>query len=147
MSGSFEIREGTVKEVIAIAEALEEFDARYGVDEMKMRLASNSLILVAIEGGEMIGFKCGYEYHSRKGSFYSWMGGVVTKHRKKGVATRVLHHMESWCRINGYTSIVFKTRNRFKAMIIFALKYGFSIWKTEQSSKDTELRIWMEKKL
>ena len=34
-----------------------------------------------------IGFKVGYE---RDGYFYSWMGGVLSDYRKKGVAQNLL---------------------------------------------------------
>lgn len=105
-----------------------------------------SLILVAYVEGTAAGFKVGYDKFG-DGSFYSWMGGVLPAYRKNHIAKILAEQQERWARANGFNRIIFKTRNRHKAMLIFALSHGFSIIGVDQKQNLDEHRILLEKPL
>ena len=142
------IREGSIEEVLEIVPQIPEFEHPYGRSEFEERLKHNkSLILVSECDNKLQGFKCGYERDKTVASFYSWMGGVLPKHRRKGVAYALLGEMEAWCRQERYSYLQFKTLNKHRAMLLFALKSGFEITGLEDSTTDPEKRIWLTKKL
>ena len=54
---------------------------------------------------------------------------------------------ESWARSQGYRLIRFKTRNRHRNMLLFALANGFRICGFDAFDDPAESRIWLEKVL
>lgn len=132
-------------EVASFCEALPEFQAPYTESEIRDKLAGRPhLSLGAFDGERLAGFKLGYE---REGFFYSWLGGVLPEYRRQGVARLLADAQEAWALQNGYASVTFKTRNRHKAMLLFALKNGFFITGFEAKEDPTESRIWLRKAL
>jgi GNAT superfamily N-acetyltransferase len=91
-----------------------------------------------------VGFKVGYQ-REIDGSFYSWMGGVLPDFRRRHVARLLAEAQEKWAAGHGYRRITCKTRNRHKAMLLFALKNGFRITAVEPQPDPDENRIWLEK--
>ncbi|MFK7971092.1 MAG: N-acetyltransferase family protein [Bacteroidia bacterium] len=148
MEKDFRIRPGTIEEAVAISQLIPEFVDPYGEDMYEKRFTNVShIILVAeLQGGEIIGFKSGYERDS-DGSFYSWMGGVKPAWRQEGVARSLAHGMEVWARANGYHTFRFKTRNCHRAMLHFALNNEFNVIGFEEAEEVSQHRIWFEKKL
>jgi ribosomal protein S18 acetylase RimI-like enzyme len=119
------IREVDIATVVALSRQIPEFDGPPGISAYEKRLAGvPHLLLAAEQGGQLAGFKAGYE---REGYFYSWMGGVLPAFRRKGLARALAQAQENWARQQGYTTITFKTRNQHKGMLLFALKNGFDI--------------------
>ena len=102
------------------------------------------MILIAIHNGQQIGFKAGYE---RDNYFYSWVGGVLPTFRKNGIAKRLAKEQEKWAKAEGYSQIVFKTRNRFKSMLLFGLTNGFNIIGFEEKDDILNYRIILKKEL
>ena len=142
-----EIRESDISTVVKLSRQIPEFTDPHGEEVYRERLnGKKALILVAFEGQNPVGFKVGYDKFA-DGSFYSWMGGVLPAYRKNHIATLLATAQERWARENGYTSIVFKTRNRHKAMLIFALSNGFSIIDVEPRASLEEYRILLTKSL
>ena len=144
---SIEIKASDIATVVALSRQIPEFDNPHKEDVYHQRLhGKKALILAAYEDHKPVGFKVGYDkFHD--GSFYSWMGAVLPAYRKKQVAKALADYQESWARQNGFTSIVFKTRNRHKAMLIFSLSNGFSIVKVEPRESIQEYRITLSKQL
>ena len=105
-----------------------------------------SLSLVAYVDGQPAGLKVGYDKLG-DGSFYSWMGGVVPTYRRNGIAKALAQEQENWAAAQGFHTIVLKTRNRHKAMLIFALSNGFSITGVEPRDATDEHRIILKKML
>lgn len=101
-------------------------------------------ILTAYVDGAPAGFKIGYE---REGRFYSWLGGVVPAMRQHGVAKHLAEYQEVWAKAQGYTQIWMKTRNRFPAMLLMAVRRGFRIIRIEPRDDLREHRIVLEKSL
>ena len=104
------------------------------------------MILVAEKDQQVVGFKVGYDRY-RDGSFYSWIGGVLPENRKDGIATQLANEQEKWVSEQGFSSIMLKTRNRFRAMLIFALKNGFLIENIEIKGNIEDNRIILRKML
>lgn len=141
------IREATWEELYSVHQLIPEFPDQLGKDFYQKRLSHVShLALVAECDGELVGFKVGYQRGNLK-LFYSWMGGVIPRFRKAGVATALADYMEKWARMNGYNQIFFKTRNRFPAMINFGLQRDFKIMKVVQKGGVEDYRIVMKKRL
>ncbi len=140
------IKDSNIETAWAISNQIPEFDNPYPLIEYKKRLTNVCHnILVAYVNDEVVGFKIGF---ARDGlSFYSWLGGVVPKHRRKGIATLLAAHQEQWAKGQGFSFIRLKTRNIHKRMLIFALKSGFLIDKIEIKSNPEEHRILLTKKL
>lgn len=142
------IREGTIAECIEISEKIPEFSSgNYDETSYLQRLSNTQyLILVAEKDQQVVGFKVGYDRY-RDGSFYSWLGGVLPENRKYGIATQLANEQEKWAFEQGFRSITFKTHNRFRAMLIFALKNGFLIENIEIKENIEDNRIILRKLL
>ncbi|MDB4285981.1 GNAT family N-acetyltransferase [bacterium] len=141
------IKPGTIAQAVAVSRKVPELSSPYLEIEYEQRFAScPHLILIAFDKNQAVGFKAGYE-RDADSSFYSWMGGVIPTHRKKGIALQLAQNQENWARSNGYTAIRFKTRNKLKSMLAFALGNGFQIIKVDPVETIEEYRIWLEKKL
>ena len=103
-----------------------------------------SLCLVAYVEEQLAGFKVGYDKFG-DGSFYTWMGGVVPAYRRNHIAKALADAQEAWAARQGFKSIILKTRNRHKAMLLFALSNGFSITGVEPRETLEEYRIVLGK--
>ena len=142
-----EIRTGSIEEVVALSIQIPEFTSPHQSAEYQKRLyGKKHSILVAYDDNTPVGFKVGYD-KEEDGSFYSWMGGVLPEYRQQQVARQLAQMQEEWARENGFTSIRFKTRNRHKAMLVFALKNNFQIMVVEPRETVEEYRIILEKSL
>lgn len=140
------IREGSIPEVLSLSLAIPEFQQPYGGDVYVERLKGKlHLVLVAVYGGKLVGFKVGYAWDSKV--FYSWMGGVLPAFRRNGVAGILADVQADWARKSGFTKLFFKTRNKHIKMINFGLKKGFLITEVIKKDSKEEYRIIMEKEL
>ena len=54
---------------------------------------------------------------------------------------------DNWARAQGYNTVTFKTLNRHRAMLQFALRRGFNIIQVEPRATEEEYRIWLRRKL
>lgn len=139
------IVEGTITEAVAVSRMIPSFRQPPEEAIYRERLSGvPHLILLAYEEEQAIGFKVGYE---REGFFYSWMGGVLPDHRRKGVAQALANYQEKWAKTHNYFSITFKTRNQHKAMLLFAIRNGFNIIGFEEKEDVSTNRIWLRKTL
>ena len=142
------VRPGSINEVLAIQELVPEFDKPYSKSEYNHRLlASEHVILIAECDGEIAGFKVGYDRFLDGEVFYSWMGAVIPDHRSKGIARLLLHKMQVWCKLKGYKVLKFKTMNRHRNMLRFAINEGFYVVDFEPYPDPLLSRIYFEKKL
>jgi predicted GNAT superfamily acetyltransferase len=142
-----EIEMGSIEEAVQLSMQIPEFADPHPAIEYYNRLSGKKhLILIAYEDDKPVGFKVGYDKEG-DGSFYSWMGGVLPAYRQQQVAKQLAQMQEEWARENGFNSIRFKTRNRHKAMLVFALKNRFQIIAVEPRETVEEYRIVLEKRL
>lgn len=140
-----EIKVGNIQTAVMLSWKLPEFYEPAGEAEYHKRLnGKRHLILIAWDGEKPIGFKAGYE---KEDYFYSWMGGVLPEYRKMGVAQELADVQENWARKNGFKTIVFKTRNQHKGMLVFALKNGFDIIGFTEKENIAANRILLKKVL
>jgi len=139
------LEENNLEAVLKILNVIPEFDDLPNSDRIKSRLLGKPhLMLTAHDGDLPVGFKIGYERDHR---FYSWLGGVVPSHRSHGVAGKLADRQEEWAKQQGYTSVWMKTRNRFPAMLLMAVRRGFRITSIDPRDKIAEHRIVLEKSL
>lgn len=140
-----QIKQGDIQTVLQVSGQIPEFIDPHGVEEYQKRLSDvPALILIAWVNSIPAAFKVGYE---RDDYFYSWMGGVLPQYRKMQLATRLAEAQETWAKEQGYPHVTFKTRNRLKPMLIFALQRGFNIIGFEKKEQVGEHRIILRKKL
>ncbi|MGB1319535.1 MAG: GNAT family N-acetyltransferase [Vibrio gallaecicus] len=140
------IREGSLEEVIHIVDQVDEFLHKETVESLASRIeGKNSLILIAEEEGELLGFKIGYQLNEH--TFYSWFGGVSPLARNKGVAQLQLEAQELWVRDKGYKCLKVKSRNQFPAMLRLLLRNGYLIEHYEKKEILLESRIHFIKQL
>ena len=140
------VRENQLDEAFTVSKQIPEFENPYQFVEYQKRLNVKHLILTAEIQEKPVGFKIGYE-RDNDSSLYSWMGGVLPKFRKQGVAEKLADYQEKWASENGYNSIKLKTQKKHEAMIAFSSKRGFVITKEIPKIPEAETRICMEKKL
>jgi len=144
-SFTFNIRLASPEELLWVHERIPEFPGKASLDFYTERLKHRLfLALVAEKDGELLGFKAGYQSDTPN-SFYSWMGGVRPEFRKQGIAEALADYQENWAKEKGFTSVFFKTRNRFPAMIAFGLKRGFKIIEVIQKGGVEDYRVVMRK--
>lgn len=135
------IREGSMQEALVVLKQLPEFDRLLADAYYTEKLSDKKhLILVALDGSKAIGCKIGYD-RFKDGSFYSWLGGVIPSHRKKGIAKMMSDTQEAWVKKHGYQTIKFKTLNRHKAMLHFSLQNGFDIYNVKPMDELENYRI------
>ena len=140
------IQETEIEAIHPITHQIEEFIDPYPLEEYKKRFSGKPhLVLAAYDDDKIIGFKIGYQLTVT--TFYSWMGAVLKEYRNKNVAKELAQHQEHWAIQNGYAKIRFKTRNKLRSMLLFAIKNHFNIINVEQREDIKEYRIVMEKKL
>lgn len=144
------IRHGGAEDAYAVAEQIAELggDAeRYSLATYQQRLAGDAaLVLLACHGEDPVGFKAGYDrFHD--GSWYSWMGGVLTSWRGRGVAQRLLEVQEAWVAEQGYEILYVKTRNRHKRMLAFLARNEYDVVRVEEKGGPAETRILLCKRL
>ena len=144
---TFIIREASPAELLWVHECIPEFPGKASLEFYTERLKHRlHLGLVAEKDGELLGFKVGYQSDTPD-TFYSWMGGVRPEFRGKGIATALAEEQERWAKAQGFTSVFFKTRNRFPEMIQFGLKRGFKIVDLLHKGGVEDYRIVMHKNL
>ncbi len=140
------IREGAFQECVDLSSKIPEFNSPYKIEEYKKRCAGKYLVLIAEIDNQSVGFKIGYDRFNN-GSFYSWMGGVLPKFRRMGVAYSLANFQEKWATKDEFSSILLKTRQKHDGMIAFSLNRGFIITEETQITPVEETRIWMQKLL
>ncbi len=116
-----------------------------GAQLKKEKLERKNLIaLVAIEDGEVAGFKFGYEHED--GAFYSWLGGVHPSFQRRGIAKALMNYQHKLVKELGYKLIRTYSRNEKMAMLILNLQSGFHVKSTFIDDKGWH-KIVLEKKL
>ena len=141
------IETGKLKDAYEIALQIPEFESLYTLNEFEDRLeAATHLILIAYYKNKPVGFKIGYETLKNK-NFYSWMGGVLPKYRKAGVAQLLLDFQEEWGIEKKYKRILVKTRKKHLSMINFLEKNNYDELGSLPYDPDEETRILFEKEL
>ncbi len=83
------------------------------------------LICLALQDGEAVGFKVGFEVSPR--TFDSWRGAVLESARRQGIAETLMAMQHDWCRENGLRVIKTTTNSDNAPMLILNLKSGFEI--------------------
>lgn len=146
------ITTGTIEEAVAISQQIPEFQYAPLTAEAEIQLYQNRmqnkvhLILIAWVNGQPAGFKAGYQRYNNR-TFYSFMGAVLPQYRRMGIARALAKEQEKWAKQNGYTRLVFKTRNRFANMLLFAIGNGFKIVKVKPAQTLANYRIHLQKRL
>lgn len=110
----------------------------------KMTSKHHLLVITAMDGKKVIGYKMGYELDSSK--FYSWLGGVGAAYRKYGVASMLMEMQHQYLKENGYRVVQTKTMNRWRNMLVLNIKNGFDAIETFTDEKGFH-KIVLEKKL
>ena len=137
---------GSVDDIVDLSAKLPEFDKIMTREFLLSRLdRAVSLILVARIEETLVGYKIGYEL--TKDTFYSWLGGVVPKYRKNGIATILLNYQENYLRNSGYKQIKVKSMNRFPNMLRLLISKEYEIVSIEEGSCLLENKIVFIKNL
>lgn len=71
----------------------------------------------------LVGFKLGYAVTSHR--YYSWLGGVHPKHRKKGIALALMQQQHRWIANNNFSVVETEVRSANAAMIALNEASGF----------------------
>ncbi|TMO80441.1 N-acetyltransferase [Pseudoalteromonas sp. S3776] len=120
------ITTGTLKDITAVSKHIPELLTTIDNQALDSRLNNKkALILVAYHENELVGFKIGYEQSNSQ--FYSWLGGVHHKYRRRGIAKKLLIQQEQWAAEQGYTHIHVKSMNRFPQMLSMLITNGYHI--------------------
>ena len=146
-SKAVEIHIADIPTVVSLSRLVPEFSNPYPEETYQQRIGKREhLLLVASVSQQLAGFKAGYA-SDKSGYFYSWMGGVLPRFRRMGVAKRLADFQEKWGLERGYSHIHMKTRNMHQNMLLFSISRGFQITRVEASDTIRENRIYLEKKL
>ncbi|MRX72062.1 GNAT family N-acetyltransferase [Bacillus lacus] len=110
----------------------------------KMTSKPQLLVITAMDGKKVIGYKIGYEIDCNK--FYSWVGGVDTNYRKYGVASMLMKKQHQYLKENGYNVVQTKTMNKWRSMLVLNIKKGFDVIDTYKDERGLH-KIVLEKNL
>ena len=142
-----EIREGSFSEALEVLRGLPEFDPLLSTDHYVERMANKTqLIVIATIENQFAGCKVAYD-RFEDGTLYSWLGGVFPEYRKLGLAKKMADYQEEWAINNGFEAIRFKTLNRHKAMLTFAINNGFQVFNVKPKDEIENYRIELIKDL
>lgn len=110
----------------------------------KMEDKPQLLVITAMDGHKVIGYKIGYEIENHK--YYSWLGGVDSNYRKLGIASTLMAKQHQYLKEKGYTTVQTKTMNKWRNMLILNIKNGFDVIDTYIDEKGRH-KIILEKNL
>lgn len=140
------LREGTIDEIAAIEREIPEFVRPKTTEAMAERLQSASaLILVACLDGRPVAYKAGYALSPDR--FYSWIGAVLPRYRRRGIARALLLEQERRLRALGYARVRVKSRNTFPSMLRLLIGEGYRIVGLEPSPSAEDPKIVFDKPL
>ncbi|QUG43735.1 GNAT family N-acetyltransferase [Psychrobacillus sp. INOP01] len=110
----------------------------------KMGKKHRLLVITAMSGTKVIGYKIGYALDDTK--FYSWLGGVDTNFREFGIGTTLMEKQHQYLREKGYSVVQTKTMNKWRSMLILNIKNGYDVIDTYTDTKGLH-KIILEKNL
>lgn len=110
----------------------------------KMANKPGLLVITAMSGEKVIGYKIGYALGDTK--FYSWLGGVDTNFREFGIGSTLMEKQHQYLREKGYSVVQTKTMNRWRSMLILNIKIGFDVMDTYTDEEGLH-KIILEKNL
>lgn len=140
------IRQASLAEAVAVLTDISEFVKPADEGALQSRLKGKQpLILVAEQGGRLVGVKIGYRLSET--CFYSWLGGVAPEGRRGGVAQALLEAQEAWVIEQGFDELRVKSRNRFPAMLRLLLRNGYLIEHMEKKDGLEDYRLHFVKSL
>jgi GNAT superfamily N-acetyltransferase len=131
-----------VSEVTALAlDIFGEFDAL----EIGWRLASlpDATLQIARANTDLAAFKLGYAIGRTR--YLSWLGGVASTQRTRGIARALMDKQHAWVRAAGYTAIETGTTKDNRAMLRLNLSAGFEVIGTY--TRDSLPRVILQKRL
>ena len=131
-----------VSEVTALAlDVFGELDAL----EIAWRLASmpDATLQVARVNNELVAFKLGYAIGRSR--YLSWLGGVASAHRARGIARALLDRQHAWALDKRFTTMETGTTKNNRAMLGLNLSAGFEIIGTY--TRDSQPRVILQKRL
>ncbi|RXJ72639.1 GNAT family N-acetyltransferase [Veronia nyctiphanis] len=135
-----EIREGTLAEALDVLVKIDEFEQGETLASMTRRIGDKpSLVLVADDGNELVGVNIGYQLDDD--CFYSWLGGVTAKSRRKGIAKALMNAQEDWVKIRGYQTIRVKSRNCFPETVSLLLTRKYQVEHLEKQGSLDQYRL------
>ena len=105
----------------------------------------NLLVLVALRGSLPCAYKIGFEFSSN--TFFSWSGGVLPIHRKRGLARLLMAQQHQVAKNMGYSSVRTHTKNKYREMLILNIKAGFDVTGIYKSLQEAQQGIILEKML
>lgn len=112
--------------------------------EEQMKEKKKLRIEIALQENEVLGYKMGYEL--KKETFYSWLGGVDSRWRGKGIASELMDRQHHYARASSYKTIETRTKNKWRNMLLLNIKNGFDIVGI-YATVDRDVKIILEKKL
>lgn len=95
---------------------------------VKMKTKPDLLVLTAMDGEKVIGYKMGYRLN--EDTFYSWLGGVDPQYRRNGIASKLMEKQHEHLKEMGYKMVRTKTMNKWRGMLILNIKHGFDVIET-----------------
>jgi predicted GNAT superfamily acetyltransferase len=98
-----------------------------------MEKVENLLVCVALSDDKVVGFKIGYE--QGKEEFYSWIGGVDSAYRQKGIGSALMKMQHDWLKERDYQVVTTKTKNKWRNMLLLNLRHGFDVIGTYTDEK------------
>ncbi len=153
MKKNLEIKEfsGLTDSVLSLLVELEEkiFEKPLSREliERELQTRPNLCILIGYLEGEPCGYKIGFEYHSDHEYFYSWNGGVVGEHRRKGIARALMERQHEWAEAKGFKYIRTQTKNKYRSMLLLNIEYGFDVTGVYKKLSEEHHGIILEKEL
>lgn len=107
-------------------------------------LHQDPLLVVAFDGHRPVGFKFGYVVKENL-KFFSWLGGVDSEYRRRGIGQALLDFQEQYVKNLGIPILYFTSFDRFPAMIALGKKNMYV--KVRTAEERGEKKYWFEKHL
>ncbi len=126
------VQEVPIEQILGVHESVSEFEvpAQKAYFEDRYKDHEHLIILGSLDSSPA-GYLVGYD-RDGDGSFYCWMAGVDSHHRRRGVLSALMDFQDQWARSHGYHKIKIRTINERREMLINLIKRGFLLTEVEQ---------------
>jgi len=115
-------------------------------EQLKTRFESvqQPVLFVAYVNRQPVGYLIGYERYS---TCYIWLAGVLPSNRRQGILVQLMNALQQWAIKKTYDSLVIKTRNCFKSMLLFLVSHDFKLIDIDKRDTVDSHRLILQKQL
>lgn len=105
----------------------------------------NVLRMIARLKDQPVGFFVGFEL--KPTTFFAWFYGVLSNHRREGIATQLMDAVHAWAREQKYESVRLECHNSARSMLHLAIALNYMVTGIRWDPDHSDNLVILEKSL